>query len=84
MRQIWQSSAVKKSEKTAMTETEGSPLFDLTDKRVYVAGHMGMVGAALVRRLRSEPCKILTVDRAALDLTRYTEHWIGIRQRRLY
>jgi hypothetical protein len=30
---------------------------DLTDRRVYVAGHGGMVGAALVRRLVSEPCE---------------------------
>ena len=38
-----------------------------------------MVGAALVRRLSSESCTILTVDHAALDLTRHakTEQWIG-------
>ena len=36
-----------------MTETENKDLFDLTGKRVYLAGHAGMVGAALVRRLRS-------------------------------
>jgi GDP-L-fucose synthase len=46
------------------------PLFDLKGKRVYVAGHGGMVGSAIVRRLRSEECEILTVDRAKLDLTR--------------
>jgi hypothetical protein len=62
-----------------MTEARHAPLFDLTGKRVYVAGHTGMVGAALVRRLRSESCTILTVDHAALDLTRQaeTEQWIG-------
>jgi GDP-L-fucose synthase len=62
-----------------MTEARHAPLFDLTGQRVYVAGHTGMVGAALVRRLRSEPCTILTVDHAALDLTRQaeTEQWIG-------
>ena len=62
-----------------MTEARYPPLFDLTGKRVYVAGHAGMVGAALVRRLRSEPCTILTIDHAALDLTRQaeTERWIG-------
>ena len=62
-----------------MTEARNPPLFDLTGKRVYVAGHAGMVGAALVRRLRSEPCTILTIDHAALDLTRQaeTEQWIG-------
>jgi GDP-L-fucose synthase len=62
-----------------MTEAGTAPLFDLVGKRVYVAGHNGMVGAALVRRLKSESCTILTVDHAALDLTRQaeTEQWIG-------
>jgi GDP-L-fucose synthase len=62
-----------------MIEAKTAPLFDLTGKRVYVAGHAGMVGAALVRRLRAESCTILTIDRARLDLTRQaeTEHWIG-------
>jgi GDP-L-fucose synthase len=46
-----------------------SPIFELKDKRVYVAGHGGMVGSAIVRRLRSEECEILTVGRANLDLT---------------
>lgn len=43
--------------------------FDLAGKRVWVAGHRGMVGKALVRRLEREPCEVLTVDRAELDLT---------------
>jgi GDP-L-fucose synthase len=43
--------------------------FTLEGKRVWVAGHRGMVGAALVRRLARENCDILTVDRATLDLT---------------
>jgi GDP-L-fucose synthase len=42
--------------------------FDLRGKRVYVAGHRGLVGSALVRRLAREDCQILAVDRAALDL----------------
>lgn len=42
--------------------------FALEGKRVWVAGHRGMVGAALVRRLSRENCDILTVDRAKLDL----------------
>ena len=42
--------------------------FNLTDKKVWVAGHRGMVGAALVRRLASEPCQTLTVERGDLDL----------------
>lgn len=42
--------------------------FDLTGKRVFVAGHRGMVGSALVRRLAREGCTLLTIDRARLDL----------------
>ena len=48
--------------------------FELNGKRVWVAGHNGMVGSALVRRLASEGCaQILTVDRGALDLTRQAD-----------
>jgi GDP-L-fucose synthase len=43
--------------------------YDLSGKRVWVAGHKGMVGSAIVRRLASEACEVLTVDRATLDLT---------------
>ena len=42
--------------------------YSLAGKRVYVAGHRGMVGAAIVRRLAQEGCEILTASRAALDL----------------
>jgi|SRR5579862_1563007 len=54
------------------------PLFDLKGKRVYVAGHKGMIGSAIVRRLGGEDCAILMVDRRALDLTdqRATEAWL--------
>ncbi|MBQ8101516.1 MAG: GDP-L-fucose synthase [Afipia sp.] len=37
-------------------------------KRVFVAGHRGMVGSALVRRLARENVEILTVSRKELDL----------------
>lgn len=43
--------------------------YSLAGKRVWVAGHRGMVGSAIVRRLASEDCQVLTVDREALDLT---------------
>ena len=42
--------------------------YDLTGKRVYVAGHRGMVGSALVRRLQQEDCEIITVGRDCLNL----------------
>ena len=41
---------------------------DLKGKRVWVAGHRGLVGSALVRRLAREDCILLTVDRAVVDL----------------
>ena len=52
-------------------------LFDLRGKRVYVAGHKGVAGSALVRRLAGEGCDILTADRKTLDLTDQgaTERW---------
>jgi GDP-L-fucose synthase len=55
------------------------PLFDLSGKRVYVAGHGGMVGSAIARRLASEDCEVLTVDHASLDLARQdaTEAWFA-------
>ena len=54
------------------------PLFDLAGKRVYVAGHKGMVGGAILRRLASESCTILSAERSVLDLTRQaeTEKWL--------
>ena len=57
-------------------------VFHLSGKRVWVAGHNGMVGAALVRRLKSEDCAILLAPRHDLDLRRQqaVEDWIG-RQR---
>ncbi len=43
-------------------------VYPLAGKRVYVAGHRGMVGSALVRRLQREPCDIVTVERGQVDL----------------
>jgi GDP-L-fucose synthase len=43
--------------------------FDLSGKRVWVAGHRGMVGGAVVRRLASENCEVLTAGRDVVDLT---------------
>ena len=43
-------------------------IFPLAGKRVWVAGHRGMVGSALARRLERENCSILTVARSDLDL----------------
>jgi GDP-L-fucose synthase len=53
--------------------------YDLTGKKVWVAGHRGMVGGAVVRRLASEGCEVLTVGRDVLDLTRQAavEEWVA-------
>ena len=45
----------------------------LAGKTVWVAGHRGMVGSAITRRLAGEHCDILTVSRSALDLTRQAD-----------
>jgi GDP-L-fucose synthase len=44
-------------------------MFDLAGKRIWVAGHRGMVGGAIVRRLAREACEILTASRDIVDLT---------------
>jgi GDP-L-fucose synthase len=57
---------------------EASP-YSLRGKKVWVAGHRGMVGSALLRRLADEDCEVLTVEREAVDLTRQgeVEQWMG-------
>ena len=47
--------------------------FSLEGKRIYVAGHRGMVGSAVVRRLASEPCEVVTAVRDEVDLLRQDE-----------
>lgn len=53
--------------------------YSLAGKRVWVAGHQGMVGSGIVRRLASEGCEILTASRIDCDLTRQAdvEAWIS-------
>lgn len=47
--------------------------FDLTGKRVWVAGHRGMAGSAIVRRLAVEQCEIVTAAHSELDLLRQAD-----------
>ena len=42
--------------------------FAFADKKVWVAGHRGMVGSAVVRRLAAEQCHVVTTGRDTLDL----------------
>src|SRR5579863_1549677 len=54
-------------------------IFPLQSKRIWVAGHNGMLGAAVVRRLAREDCEVVVIDRRQLDLTRQkdVEDWIA-------
>ncbi|MBN4016418.1 GDP-L-fucose synthase [Rhodospirillaceae bacterium AH-315-P19] len=53
--------------------------FPLKGRKLWVAGHHGMVGSAILRRLAGEECEILTASHADLDLTRQVdvENWLG-------
>jgi GDP-L-fucose synthase len=53
-------------------------MYPLTGKRIWVAGHNGLVGSAIVRRLKTEPCTIVTAGRGKVDLCDQaaTEHWM--------
>ena len=61
------------------SEARGGLPYELSGKRVWVAGHRGMVGAALVRRLAAEGCELLLAGRETLDLTRQdaVERWMA-------
>ena len=52
--------------------------YSLKGKRIWVAGHRGMVGSAIVRRLACEDCEVLTVRRAEIDLRNqaHTAAWV--------
>jgi GDP-L-fucose synthase len=56
--------------------------YSLRGKRVWVAGHRGMVGSALVRRLAREGCEVLVAGREELDLCRQdqVERWMADRR----
>jgi GDP-L-fucose synthase len=47
--------------------------YNLNGKSIWVAGHRGMVGSAVVRRLSSEGCEVITADRKTVDLKRQGE-----------
>ena len=48
-------------------------MYGLANKRVWVAGHNGMVGAAVCQALAAENCEILTIPRMELDLLRQSD-----------
>ncbi len=53
--------------------------YRLDGKRVWVTGHRGMVGRALLDRLADEDCTILTTERREVDLRRQAdvEAWMA-------
>ncbi len=48
-------------------------IFPIAGRRIYVAGHRGMVGSACARRLAAEGAEVVTSDRASVDLRRQAE-----------
>jgi GDP-L-fucose synthase len=62
-----------------MPGSDDTPPPGLAGKRVWVAGHTGMVGSALVRRLARESCQLVVAGRDDLDLRqqRESEAWIA-------
>ena len=52
--------------------------FSLEGRKIWVAGHRGMVGSAVIRALADRQNEILTADRSDLDLLRQTsvEQWV--------
>ena len=57
----------------ATTEPSRQDETRLEGRRVWVAGHRGMVGAAICRRLARESCDVLTAGRKEVDLRRQSE-----------
>jgi GDP-L-fucose synthase len=53
--------------------------YPLRGRRIWVAGHRGMVGSAVARRLAQEGADVIRVDREKVDLTRQAqvEDWLG-------
>ena len=54
-------------------------MYPIDGKRIWVAGHNGMVGRAVVRALKQRDCEILTADRQTVDLLRQdqVEDWMA-------
>jgi GDP-L-fucose synthase len=65
-----------------VAEVPTAERYALRGKRVWVAGHRGMVGAALLRRLTKEHCEVVTCGRDEVDLTRQSdvERWMAARR----
>ncbi|HEV2674626.1 MAG TPA: GDP-L-fucose synthase [Aliidongia sp.] len=56
--------------------------FPLAGKRIAIAGHRGMVGSALVRRLARIDCEVLGLGRAEANLTNQAETFAWLERHR--
>ena len=52
--------------------------FNLNKKKIWVAGHNGMVGRAIIKKLRDKKLNVLTINKNDLDLTNQNQtfNWI--------
>jgi GDP-L-fucose synthase len=62
--------AISTERAAAVEDQPSAKPFDLRGRRVFVAGHRGMVGSAITRRLGAADCEIVTRDHGDLDLLR--------------
>lgn len=54
-------------------------IFSISGKKIWLSGHNGLVGSALLKRLQHEDCQILTVAKSELDLCNQAEtyDWVA-------
>ena len=52
--------------------------FNLNKKKIWVAGHNGMVGSAIIKKLKDKKLHVLTINKDDLDLTNQNQtfNWI--------
>ena len=52
-------------------------MFDLKNKKIFVAGHKGMVGSSIMNELNSLDLEVLTAEKNELDLKDFSlvNHW---------
>lgn len=57
-------------------------VYSIENKKVWVTGHSGMLGAAICRYLANRSCEILTISHAELDLLsqQATDDWVKAHQ----
>ena len=55
-------------------------MFDLKNKKIFVAGHKGMVGSSILNELNSLNLEVLTAEKNELDLRNFSSvnNWFEI------